>query len=108
MMTKLRHTAIVVLITAAGIASAGGTGDINDIARSYVQLVLEVGLHDPPYVDTYFGPAEWKPSDANVPDAFPADRLRGDVEKLIKRLDGWDSRPVRGIEGLRRSCCANN
>ena len=101
MMTKLRHTAIVVLITAAGIASAGGTGDINDIARSYVQLVLEVGLHDPPYVDTYFGPAEWKPSDANVPDAFPADRLRGDVEKLIKRLDGWDSRPVRGIEGLR-------
>ena len=33
--------------------------DMSSIAREYVGLVLELGEHDPGYVDTYYGPGEW-------------------------------------------------
>jgi hypothetical protein len=32
------------------------------IAEQYVRLILAVGLHDPDYVDSYYGPAAWKPA----------------------------------------------
>ena len=37
-----------------------GTVDVtmNDLANRYVALVLGVGVHDPDYVDAYYGPAE--------------------------------------------------
>lgn len=33
---------------------------LNDLAQSYVHLVLAIGQHDSGYVDAYYGPAEWK------------------------------------------------
>ncbi len=33
---------------------------LNQIAESYVKLVLSVGLHDDSYVDAYYGPPDWK------------------------------------------------
>jgi hypothetical protein len=33
---------------------------LNQIAESYVKLVLSVGLHDASYVDAYYGPTDWK------------------------------------------------
>jgi hypothetical protein len=33
---------------------------LDDIASSYVKLVLAVGLHDPNYVDAYYGPELWR------------------------------------------------
>ena len=42
---------------------------MNDVARGYVKAVLAVGLHDPDYVDAYYGPAELKAEvDAERPD----------------------------------------
>jgi len=35
---------------------------MHTIAEQYVRLVLAVGLHDPDYVDAYYGPAGWKPT----------------------------------------------
>jgi hypothetical protein len=35
-------------------------GFMNAIAESYVKLVLSMGVHDPAYVDAYYGPPEWK------------------------------------------------
>ncbi len=32
---------------------------MNQIAESYVKLVLALGLHDADYVDAYYGPKEW-------------------------------------------------
>ena len=32
---------------------------LNNIAESYVKLVLDVGQHDSNYVDAYYGPQEW-------------------------------------------------
>ncbi|MEO8218216.1 MAG: hypothetical protein ABI718_14140 [Acidobacteriota bacterium] len=33
---------------------------MNDIAESYVKLVLALGQRDPGYVDAYYGPPQWK------------------------------------------------
>jgi hypothetical protein len=33
---------------------------MNAVAEQYVKLVLAVGQHDADYVDSFFGPAEWK------------------------------------------------
>src|SRR6476620_8157600 len=37
-----------------------GSTTMNDIATSYVKLVLAVGQHDSDYVDAYYGPPEWR------------------------------------------------
>ena len=33
---------------------------MNAVAERYAHLVLALGLHDPDYVDAFYGPAEWK------------------------------------------------
>ncbi|PXW78114.1 hypothetical protein C7451_103222 [Blastomonas natatoria] len=33
---------------------------LNDIARQYVMLSLEIGTHENGYIDAYYGPADWK------------------------------------------------
>ena len=30
------------------------------IVQEYVQLALAIDVHEPGYVDAYFGPAEWR------------------------------------------------
>ena len=50
-------------------APAGTSDDgssMNSIAEQYVRLTLQVGQHDPNYVDAYYGPPEWKPVDEKV------------------------------------------
>ena len=37
------------------------TPDMNQIAERYVKLVLQVGQHDPDYVDAYYGPEALRP-----------------------------------------------
>ena len=33
---------------------------VDQIAEHYVKVVLAIGVHDPDYVDAYYGPPEWK------------------------------------------------
>ncbi len=102
----MRSVHWILLTIVAGLpagAGAAGPGDINDIAQAYVRLVLQIGLYDPPYVDTYFGPPSWRPSDANVPESFPAESLRAEADKLLKRLDAAGTRPAQGVDKLRRA-----
>ncbi|TRY12343.1 hypothetical protein FN961_21185 [Shewanella hanedai] len=57
---------------------------LDDIARSYVKLVLAVGLHDPNYVDAYYGPESWREEYQQQPLAT----LNLDVRNLLTCLDG--------------------
>ncbi|RMG46588.1 MAG: hypothetical protein D6718_05400 [Acidobacteria bacterium] len=60
--------AIAWALVGAGLAGAaacrGGEGGeeavLDEVAREYVQLALELGEHDPDYVDAYYGPEEWR------------------------------------------------
>jgi len=53
--------------TARAAAPAGETETMHGLAERYVKLVLAVGLHDPDYVDAYYGPPEWRTTTAKRP-----------------------------------------
>jgi hypothetical protein len=102
----MSRTCCLVFVAVAGlflsnVGRASDAVDVNDIAEAYVKLVLEVGLYDADYVDAYFGPAQWKPSDANARDAFPAEALRSRAGALIERLAKVESAQFTSLEALR-------
>lgn len=33
---------------------------VNEVSEQYVKLVLALGVHDPAYVDAYYGPQDWR------------------------------------------------
>ena len=76
---------------------------MNNIAEDYVKLVLNVGLHDPGYVDAYYGPAEWKPADSSVviKDSVQIQKLFNESGILLDSLDGLSSYKANEIETLR-------
>jgi hypothetical protein len=57
---------------------------MNEIAERYVKLVLAMGQHDPAYVDSYYGPPEWK-AEAEKGKRPLAD-LDADAARLLEEL----------------------
>ena len=76
---------------------------MNKIAEGYVKLVLNVGLHDPGYVDAYYGPAEWKPADSSVvvKDPVQIQKLFNESGRLLDSLDALSIYKANEIETLR-------
>ena len=66
-------------------SASAATGDANRLAAQYVRLVLAVGLHDPDYVDAYYGPAEWKESVAKAKPAIP--EIRRQARELAMGIE---------------------
>jgi hypothetical protein len=58
---------------------------MNQIAESYVKLVLSVGEHDENYVDAYYGPEEWRAEARNSARALR--ELRGEATDLLAQLE---------------------
>jgi len=58
---------------------------MNDIAESYVKLVLALGNHDADYVDAYYGPSEWK--EAAEGDESTLVEIRDRAATLIEVLE---------------------
>ena len=59
---------------------------LNDVARDYVRLVLEIDAHEPGYVDAYYGPAEWRDAARKSPRG--QDALKREAERLLAALRG--------------------
>jgi hypothetical protein len=76
---------------------------MNRISESYVKLVLKVGLHDPGYVDAYYGPAEWKPADSSevVKDSVQIQKLFKESGRLLDSLDALGNYKANELETLR-------
>ncbi|MDR3669149.1 MAG: hypothetical protein P4L35_20155 [Ignavibacteriaceae bacterium] len=76
---------------------------MNILAEDYVKLVLKVGLHDPGYVDAYYGPAEWKPVDSSVvvKDSVQIQKLFKESGRLLDSLDALSDYKANEIETLR-------
>jgi hypothetical protein len=73
---------------------------LNRIAESYVHLVLAVGLHDPDYVDAYYGPAEWKSNvDAQRPSLAT---LHAEGSSVLSTLEEIDTSAAEEMVRLRR------
>jgi hypothetical protein len=72
-------------LSLALIAGACASPDpMNEIAESYVKLVLAVGEYDPDYVDAYYGPAEWRDSARAASASLQT--LHGRTDVLLARL----------------------
>ena len=76
---------------------------MNKIAEGYVRLVLNIGLHDPGYIDAYYGPAEWKPDDSSVivKDSIQIQKLFNESGRLLDSLDALSNFKANEIETLR-------
>lgn len=72
---------------------------LNQIAESYVKLVLAVGQHDADYVDAYYGPQEWL-TEAKAEKKSLED-IKQAVLPLKARLDELKSNREEGILQLR-------
>jgi hypothetical protein len=72
----------VVMFLAACASAPGGQVSLDDVARDYVRLVLEVDAHESGYVDAYYGPAEWREEARRNP------RDQADLKKEADRLHG--------------------
>lgn len=71
-------------LVACGGSGAPDPGALDPIARRYVVLSLQMGQHDPAYVDAYYGPDSLKAlADA---DSLPLATLRASAESLIALL----------------------
>ncbi len=57
---------------------------LGPIAESYVRLVLAVGVHDPDYVDAYYGPPAWKAEVDSV--RWGLDAIRTQAAALLDSL----------------------
>ncbi len=82
------------------IASGQPSSDhIDEIAESYVKLVLSVGEHDGDYVDAYFGPPDWREYAKANPVSL--DTIRVHAHRLLKNLGTIDISSHEEIEKLR-------
>ncbi|MCX6142964.1 MAG: hypothetical protein NTZ35_07065 [Ignavibacteriales bacterium] len=72
---------------------------IDEIAESYVKLVLSVGEHDSDYVDAYFGPPQWREHVKANP--VPLDTIRVHAHGLLGNLNVIGVPSREEIEKLR-------
>jgi hypothetical protein len=101
-------TLTLVTITSCSKSKTSGANNeldnkMNRIAENYVKLVLKVGLHDPGYVDAYYGSPEWKPDTASVivKDSLQIQRLFQESGSLLDSLDALSNYKANEIETLR-------
>ena len=57
---------------------------LNDIARDYVRLALEIDAHEPGYVDAYYGPAEWREAARKSPRSQA--ELKHEADRMLVAL----------------------
>ena len=78
-------TALMALVACGQPAAVNEATNLDAIAKDYIRLVLEVGEHEPGYVDAYYGPAELaEQAKANLRSVVDlkteAERLLGEVQ----------------------------
>ena len=101
-MVKVRALALALTVAGAactpGSASVGSQVVMDQVAESYVRLVLAVGEHDADYVDAYYGPQKWRDEVTVEQLGLPA--IAAQADTLIDRLRTLDP-PDQGLERLR-------
>lgn len=81
------------LIAAAAMAFAGSAlaASVPEVSERYTKLVLAIGVHDPAYVDAYYGPPQLQEQVAKKRRGLPA--IRAEIELALKELA-----PLRALD----------
>lgn len=74
------------------------------MAERYVRIALAFSVHDPDYVDAYFGPAEWRQEATAEPAAL--DALAAETDELQAALDRMDRAALTEDQALRHGSLA--
>src|SRR5687767_5717591 len=103
----LRLAPLICSVALAAASSAGGVQTkpsapatpMNAIAERYVKLVLAMGEHDADYVDSYYGPPQWREEIRAAKPALP--QIHADAVELRQELDRI-AEPSLRLDYLRR------
>jgi hypothetical protein len=85
------------LMTWTRLAQTANT--MNAVAERYVHLVLDLGQHDPDYVDAFYGPAEWKTQAEKEKKSL--DAIGAEAGELIATLAKMPDAATSGDEMLK-------
>ena len=77
---------------------------LGNIAEAYVHLTLEIGEHEPGYVDAYYGPAEWAEQAKTAKRSLPD--LRTATDALIQRAQTVEENSLTALEIRRKELLA--
>lgn len=95
----LRSFVCLLVLIAAACTGAAATTPLDDAARDYVRLALEIGTHEKDYVDAYYGPREWKTEAEAHPRTTP--ELKAEADRIRSGLSAIDTGPLQPIERRR-------
>ena len=97
---RLKPVMLAALLLAACV-SRGPAGDsLDEIAKDYVQLQLEIGEREPGYIDAYYGPPEWQQAAKAAP--RPLAELATAVSELSRRVSAIEDSRLQRMEQRRR------
>ena len=81
-----KYLVIILVLIITSCKSSSNPPSIDIIAEDYVKLVLEIGQYDNAFVDAYFGPEEWKPTEPKS-ETLPLDNFVQRANTLIGQCD---------------------
>ena len=73
---------------------------LDPLAEAYVHLTLEIGEHEPGYVDAYYGPAAWAQQAKAAKRSLP--ELRAATDALIQRVQAVETSALSTLEIRRK------
>ena len=98
----MKFIAWIMMLLLAGCVSNGKAGDsLDEIAKDYVQMQLEIGEREPGYIDAYYGPAEWQTAAKAAPRSL-ADLAKA-ADELSRRMAGIETASIERMEQRRRA-----
>ena len=73
--------------------------DMNQLAEKYVKLALQLGRHDPDYVDAYYGPDSLK--EKAEKDTLKLEQINTVADYIIEEMNGIDTAQLDEMPKLR-------
>jgi hypothetical protein len=99
-MMKLIHLFLAALLLAGCVSSPMGRDSLDEIAKDYVQMTLEIGEREPGYVDAYYGPKEWAEAAKTAPRSLVD--LASEAKALSARVTTIDPAGLEPMQRRRR------
>ncbi len=91
---------LLALFLSACISDQVANDSLDEIAKDYVQMTLEIGEREPGYVDAYYGPKEWQDAAKATPRSLPD--LVKEAAALSARTSGIDAVRLDPLSRRRR------
>jgi hypothetical protein len=97
---KLLQMLLAFLLLSACVSDQVANDSLDEIAKDYVQMTLEIGEREPGYVDAYYGPKEWQDAAKAAPRSLPD--LAKEAAALSARTSAVDPAKLDPLAARRR------